>query len=321
MRDIQINDLSYLRWTDSTDTLVVTFGKLIKGSSTGPHQAPVLDPSWQPVENILLEGNLMTVLKADPGPQATDKRLESVGTWHRVLAAAVAASWAWLAVSALAQGAPKVRIITSSGDFLVDIRPVAAHPKGLQLPAAADLPAPTAILPAATLVSATPAPEPALALEPKLRLPTLSPAFEPAPAPAVAVAQPAETRLATVPLPASVGAARDDRQEVEAAVRAWTEAWAGKNMNAYLSSYGQNFEPPGKQTRKAWEEVRRARIVGKSRISVKLSKLAVSMQGSHAVATFRQDYSADALNISSLKTLNLAKAGERWVIVKESTGS
>ena len=35
MRDIQINDLSYLRWTGSTDTMVVTFGKLIKGNSTG----------------------------------------------------------------------------------------------------------------------------------------------------------------------------------------------------------------------------------------------------------------------------------------------
>ena len=104
-------------------------------------------------------------------------------------------------------------------------------------------------------------------------------------------------------------------------MRAWADAWAGKDMNAYLSSYGQNFEPPGKQARKAWKEVRRARIVGKSRISVKLSSLAVSVQGSKATAKFKQDYSGDALNISSRKTLDLAKAGERWVIVKESTGS
>lgn len=34
-RDIQIKDVSYLRWTDSADTMVVTFGELIKGSSTG----------------------------------------------------------------------------------------------------------------------------------------------------------------------------------------------------------------------------------------------------------------------------------------------
>ena len=34
-RDIQIKDVSYLHWTDSTDTMVVTFGELVKGSNTG----------------------------------------------------------------------------------------------------------------------------------------------------------------------------------------------------------------------------------------------------------------------------------------------
>ena len=104
-------------------------------------------------------------------------------------------------------------------------------------------------------------------------------------------------------------------------VHAWADAWADKNMNTYLASYGPSFDPPGKQIRKAWEEDRRARIVGKSRISVKLSNLTVSVQGNKATAKFKQDYSADALHVSSRKTLELTKAGERWVIVKESTGS
>ncbi len=34
-RDIQLKDVSYLRWTDSTDTMVVTFGELVKGDKTG----------------------------------------------------------------------------------------------------------------------------------------------------------------------------------------------------------------------------------------------------------------------------------------------
>jgi L,D-transpeptidase YnhG len=34
-RDILLKDVSYLRWTDSTDTMVVTFGELIKGAKTG----------------------------------------------------------------------------------------------------------------------------------------------------------------------------------------------------------------------------------------------------------------------------------------------
>jgi len=34
-RGIQIKDVSYLRWTDSADTMVVTFGELVKGARTG----------------------------------------------------------------------------------------------------------------------------------------------------------------------------------------------------------------------------------------------------------------------------------------------
>lgn len=34
-RGVQLKDVSYLRWTDSADTMVVTFGELIQGSKTG----------------------------------------------------------------------------------------------------------------------------------------------------------------------------------------------------------------------------------------------------------------------------------------------
>ena len=35
-RDFEFKDLSYLRWTDSADTMVVTFGEVARGSRTGP---------------------------------------------------------------------------------------------------------------------------------------------------------------------------------------------------------------------------------------------------------------------------------------------
>ena len=35
-RDIQLKDLSYLRWTDGADTMVVTFGEVAAGARTGP---------------------------------------------------------------------------------------------------------------------------------------------------------------------------------------------------------------------------------------------------------------------------------------------
>ncbi|SFU94200.1 Tetratricopeptide repeat-containing protein [Polaromonas sp. YR568] len=150
-------------------------------------------------------------------------------------------------------------------------------------------------------------------------------AAAPAPAPAAAAkpatATPAAAAPAAAPAaPAAPAAAAGTDKDVETAVRNWAQAWASKDMAGYLGSYGQNFDPPGKQARKAWEEDRRARIVGKNSISVKLSNMSVSVQGAKAVAKFKQDYSADSLNISSRKTLELAKVGDRWVIVKESTG-
>ncbi|MEP6790307.1 MAG: tetratricopeptide repeat protein [Ramlibacter sp.] len=133
------------------------------------------------------------------------------------------------------------------------------------------------------------------------------------PAPAAAPAVPA-------PSPATANAGGATR-EVETAVHAWASAWASKDMGGYLGAYGKEFDPPGNTTRKAWEEERRARIVGKSRITVRLSDVSVSVNGNRATAKFKQTYSADTLNVSSRKTLELVKAGDRWLIVRESTGA
>lgn len=104
-------------------------------------------------------------------------------------------------------------------------------------------------------------------------------------------------------------------------MRAWAAAWASKDMNGYLGAYGKEFDPPGKLSRSAWEQERRARILGKSRISVQLTDLNVSVNGNKAVARFRQSYSADSLQVHSRKTLELVRTGDRWAIVRESTGA
>ncbi|HSV45048.1 MAG TPA: DUF4440 domain-containing protein, partial [Ramlibacter sp.] len=144
----------------------------------------------------------------------------------------------------------------------------------------------------------------------------------PAPAPAAAVASakapaPAPAPAAAVTPAASGGSALD----VEAAVQAWAAAWSAKDVPTYLAAYAKEFDPPGKQARKAWEDERRARILGKSRIAVKLTDISVKMNGGKATAVFKQAYAADALNVSSRKTLELVKAGDRWLIVREVSGA
>ena len=104
------------------------------------------------------------------------------------------------------------------------------------------------------------------------------------------------------------------------AVQAWAAAWSAKDMQAYLGAYDKSFDPPGRQTRSAWEKEREARIVGKSKINVQLSDVTVAVNGDKATARFRQAYAADALNVTSRKTLDLVNHNGRWSIVRESTG-
>ncbi len=180
--------------------------------------------------------------------------------------------------------------------------------KGARPTAAATTAAPVAAL-------TTPAPAPAAAVA-SAKVPAPPPAaVKPAISATPAAAPPTAPAATPTPAPASSGA---DDQAVIAAVQSWAAAWSAKNTSDYLAAYGRDFDAPG--GRKAWEEERKKRIVGKNKISVKLSNVVVNVAGNTAKARFKQDYNADALSVSSTKTLSLVKSGERWVIVKEVSG-
>jgi tetratricopeptide (TPR) repeat protein len=147
-------------------------------------------------------------------------------------------------------------------------------------------------------------------------------------APAVVTTPPAATPPAPVAPPAKPPATKaDDEQSqgdtkaVEAAVRKWAEAWSDKNLKVYFSSYGKDFEPPRDSKRSAWENDREARIMGKSKISVRLDGLKITVNGNKAIAKFRQYYKADELAVSSRKTLELTRYGDQWRITRETVGS
>ena len=177
---------------------------------------------------------------------------------------------------------------------------------------AAPAPSPT-VQAAVTPPAKPPAPMPPA---PAAAKPTVTATAQPAPA---SSATPAAAPKATATLQAAP--ADGPAREVEAAVRAWAKAWTDKNMGGYLGAYGQDFAPPGQLSRSAWEQERRLRITGKSRISVNLLNLSVTINGNRAVAKFRQDYKADSLAVLSRKTLELVKTGNRWMIVKETSGN
>lgn len=161
----------------------------------------------------------------------------------------------------------------------------------------------------------------ALAAVPAAPVAKSSPPARTAPAGVVPAAPPVATAVVAAAKPAASDSTAKETKDVEDAVQAWAKAWEAKDMTAYLGAYGKEFDPAGKQSRSAWEAERHNRIVGKNTISVKLDSVNVTVNGSLAVARFRQDYRSDTLAVSSRKTLELVKSGNRWLIVKESTGN
>ncbi|MDM0087698.1 MULTISPECIES: tetratricopeptide repeat protein [unclassified Variovorax] len=177
--------------------------------------------------------------------------------------------------------------------------------------------------PAAVVAAASPAPAPAPA-KAAPPAPAPAPAAPPAPvapppaAPPVAAAPVAPPKPAAAP--AAPAATSTANAAVGAAVHRWASAWAAQDMDDYLSAYDSSFAPPGNQTRKAWEEERRARIVGKTAISVDVRNLEIEVEGNTATAKFRQAYRADSLNVNSRKTLELVLRDKQWRIRKETAG-
>ncbi|RST51701.1 nuclear transport factor 2 family protein [Variovorax sp. DXTD-1] len=206
------------------------------------------------------------------------------------------------------------------------VQPKLAVIRTLFTPAPAGKPTAAVAAPAPVVkASAAPAPAPAPAATPAPA--PIAKAAPPAPAPAVVAKAPeasapsaSATTAASAASPAPAAASPAATAEVESAVRGWASAWAGQDMDRYLAAYGPDFNPGGGQSRKSWEEERRARIVGKSSISVNIENLVINVSGQAATAKFRQIYRADNLNISSRKTLELQRAGNQWQIRKESVG-
>jgi tetratricopeptide (TPR) repeat protein len=115
--------------------------------------------------------------------------------------------------------------------------------------------------------------------------------------------------------------ANAERDAVLSTVHAWARDWSERDVKGYLSHYAPDFEPAGKQSRKAWAEERQARIVGKGRIQVKVEAPQVNLDNGRSTVKFRQQYISDRLTVSSRKTLVLVRHKGKWLIEKESTGS
>lgn len=192
---------------------------------------------------------------------------------------------------------------TTLGPALPATPPAAPEPQ-------AQTPSKEAVLPPASV-----SPAPAAA-------PIASKPVTPEPVPAAPTVKPVSPPKAE-PAPAKADVpskSQDDieRKQVEEALRTWARAWSKKDMPQYLAAYAPSFDPPGKASRKAWEEERRIRIVGKRSIHVELSQFHIRIKGTQAQAQFAQQYDSDSFKGRSTKNLSLVKEKGRWLISSES---
>ena len=120
---------------------------------------------------------------------------------------------------------------------------------------------------------------------------------------------------------AKAAVSRPDQDEVLAVVNDWADAWSAQDVKRYLGHYGNDFETPKGEPRKAWVDERTSRIAGKGRINVKVATPQVSISGAQATVRFRQLYTSDRLQADSRKTLVLTRQNGKWQIKQERSGA
>lgn len=112
-----------------------------------------------------------------------------------------------------------------------------------------------------------------------------------------------------------------ERKAIGQTLKAWSNAWSGKEVNRYLGFYAADFKLPGGGSRTAWAAQRRERISKPKSIRVTVDGPQISfVDATHARVTFRQTYRSDTLQSNGKKTLLMVKRGSQWLIQEERVG-
>lgn len=157
--------------------------------------------------------------------------------------------------------------------------------------------------------------EPAAAASPAPRAtPGTTAAAVPAPsAPAPGKAPPTPAKPAS-----PQGEPANPAADVLNTLNAWAKAWSTGDAAQYLGFYSPKFDPPGSQSRAAWEQSRRERVVKGKKISVQIQAPHVTFaRPEEAVVTFRQVYRSDSLKATGKKRITLVRSNGRWMILQE----
>ncbi len=110
------------------------------------------------------------------------------------------------------------------------------------------------------------------------------------------------------------------RNNIESVLDNWANAWSAQNIETYIASYSEDFEPPRKMTRTAWKKERQLRIKKPDFIKVTLSNIEMNRYGNdYAEIRFTQKYQSDTYGDKVKKEISMRKIAGTWLITQERT--
>lgn len=117
--------------------------------------------------------------------------------------------------------------------------------------------------------------------------------------------------LGTVNQPADISAVRD-------ATEGWQKAWAERNVDSYISYYGDQFSHKG-MNRVAYQDYKKRIFNSYKAITLKLDQVRVVTHPKYAVTTMNQDFNGDNRFISNGRKVLywMRDSSGQWKIVQE----
>jgi len=107
---------------------------------------------------------------------------------------------------------------------------------------------------------------------------------------------------------------------LQASIDNWAAHWSKQDVPAYLNSYSEAFDVPGKLTRRQWEDQRKTRLGRPAYISISIVYDSFEIIGAdEAQVTFKQTYNSDSYNDVTQKFLLLNKQDDQWLISAEGS--
>lgn len=101
-------------------------------------------------------------------------------------------------------------------------------------------------------------------------------------------------------------------------VQAWASAWRTGDVDRYIAAYVNDYQGDRSSARN-WRGSRRNTILAAKKIDLRLDEITMRIEHPcEAVAVFRQKYRSVHFSDQGIKTLRLARKGNRWGISHES---